>query len=234
MVSIAAMQNGNGSPYRTTHPIFELKIHWEVTNAPGPGWIVQEIQRNEKYTNPKGKVDILTPNHYWECWKVELDALRRPRITPVVEEVHDVFAVGGNATTICYPTGKVTFPRKLRDATTGAGGTTGRWKIRGRVYWVPENQFDEAGWKRARDPQTGRETGTAGAVKEAGRLLSRWEKPLPGDGLRQQGTLGALLLTRTHAGEWDFVERDGWHRVRDFPDMWTDGFRGKQKGGTPG
>ena len=219
MTSILA----NGNPrYLQGETFFELSIQWQVADAAASGYIVQHISRNEKWTSVYNN-PIVAPNDYWECWKVEIARGHAPRITPVLEGVHDVFRVSGDPTTINYKDGPVWFPRK-RKTHLNTGGTEGKWKIRGRVYWVPENQFDERGWKRARDPVSGARLNTPGAVQEAGRLLSRFAKPVGGDGLRPRASLGTPLLVRTHAGEWNFKGTNNWHRERDWPDMKTNGF----------
>jgi hypothetical protein len=219
----------NGNPrYMTSANIFECKIAWVVTNVSTPGWIVQHISRNEKWTSTFGN-SIVAPNSYWECWKAEVNARGEvTRIHPELNNIHDNFSVPGNETVITYADKAVKFPRKHKNQVNNKG-TLGKWKIRGRVYWVPEAMFDEKGWKRAMDPETGAVTNTPGAVLGAGRLLSRFPTPVAGDGLKPRGSLGKVLLTRTHAGEWDFTGDPLIHNARDFPDMHTDGFRSKGK-----
>jgi hypothetical protein len=220
-----------GNPrYLQGATFFEQSVSWQVDNASTPGYIVQHISRNEKWTSVHNN-PIVAPNEYWECWKVEVAHGHVQRIHPAIEGVHDVFRVSGDETIINYRTGPVWFPRK-RKSGLNTGGTEGKWKIRGRVYWVPEAQFDERGWKRSRDADTGAPLGDVpGAVKEAGRLLSRFEKPTRGDGLRPRGELGRILLIRTHAGEWNFKlpEAQCYHRERDWPDMKTNGFWSTRK-----
>lgn len=218
----------SGNPrYMTIHPIFECRIRWIVDQVATPGWIVQHVSRNEKWTSVFGNT-IVAPNSYWECWKVEVTQGRVTRIHPELNNIHDNFGVGGIKTVIHYASGNVAFPSKQRHRIKNKA-TKGKWKIRGRVYWVPESMFDERGWARAMEVDSGADTHAAGAVYEAGRLLSRFDKPVAGNGLRPRGVLGPVVLTRTHAGIWDFTAEPPVHNERDFPDMVTDGFRSSLK-----
>jgi hypothetical protein len=79
-------------------------------------------------------------------------------------------------------------------------GTRGRWKIRGTVYYVPAADFVANDWTIGQHQQ--------GGVRYAGSLLSRWDPPVAGNGLRNGATLGRPLCTRQFAGTWDWTNKN--------------------------
>jgi hypothetical protein len=188
--------------------LFRLPINWRVGGG-NAGFIVQRIQRNEKYWVPGLGANAgefyraVCAFEYWEAWEITAPGGRvtvSPSLMEGGAEIHDVFAVNsmmrlrhkgmaiGNTT--IYP---------------DKPGTRGRWKIRGTVYHVPVLGFDLANWHRSKaaDP-AGAPTGDVEAVDNAGRLLSRFDAPIRGNGLSAMGVLGNEVCTRKFAGTWDW------------------------------
>lgn len=200
-----------GSEKGTGNALFYLPISWRVGN-PVNGFIVQHVQRNEKYWSEgigvrRGSFyQVVNPFSYWEAWEVVAGAAGTCTITPSDTldgaPVHDIFAVYQESR--IRPKGKepsemVIYPTKK--------GTRGRWKIRGTVYFVPTAGFDRGGWHRATNPDTRVATNDRQAVDNAGRLLSRYDAPVRGDGLSLTGVLGNTLCTREFAGKWDWTRK---------------------------
>ena len=126
--------------YEATDRLFTCPIHWVVTGATS-GFIVQHIQRNEKYK--AGEEDVISALDYWEAWHIELDG----SATPISHGINDNFGVYVEHTCLDRNRKQVFFPSKK--------DTKGKWKIRGTVYYVPEASFVVQQWFRDKDPATG-------------------------------------------------------------------------------
>lgn len=176
--------------YEATDRLFTCPIHWVVTGATS-GFIVQHIQRNEKYK--AGEEDVISALDYWEAWHIELDG----SATPISHGINDNFGVYVEHTCLDRNRKQVFFPSKK--------DTKGKWKIRGTVYYVPEASFVVQQWFRDKDPATGQSLNEQGSVAAAGKLLSRWDTPTPGQGLATTYTLGRPVCTRQFAGSWDLT-----------------------------
>lgn len=219
-------------------PLFQMAIEWSVWNIRRPGYIVQHIQRNEKFkrmgqvivkggTGYAADMAYVISNDYWEAWHVAVNPDRTTVITPMKIEqgqrVHDVFSVGRSQYRLFRQGGPVDGV-VIRDK----NGTKGTWKIRGRVYWVFEEEFAATHWGRAIDPLTERITNEHNAVREAGKLLSRFAEPRGGDGLQIGASLGSIKMDRKHPGEWSLYGPPTvpkYQRRRSYPLMTSDGFR---------
>jgi hypothetical protein len=197
--------------------IFRFPVSWQVRNAVD-GHIVQRIQRNEKYWardvvgHPGETYQVINEDDYWECWEVRAGAFgAAPTITPSIAGIHDVFTVTRHLTHYESDGTARQYPDKQ--------GGRGRWKIRGTVYFVAAGGLalgpqvgGEAvaggaprGWFRYMD-DNGTVLNEPGCVRSAGRLLSRWTTPLPGNGLNLTGALGTPVLKREIAGTWDWSD----------------------------
>src|SRR5690242_11788839 len=111
-----------GTPTRSGNlALFTCEITWVVTGATS-GWIIQRIQRNEKY-RAKVRVDthdVVVATEYWEAWEIDGQGKAQP-----FNNYNDNFGVY-NANTVHHKGGASTkCPEKI--------GTRGRWKIRGTV-----------------------------------------------------------------------------------------------------
>lgn len=225
-------------PGEAHRPMFRMAIEWSVWAIRRPGYIVQHIQRNEKFTLMDEDIPIgggaaiyvpsrryVIANEYWEAWHVAANPNGTTVITPVKivdsRRVHDVFSFG-RAQYRLHRQGGPVDGVVIREK----NGTQGTWKIRGRVYWVDEQGFAETHWARAIDPATEHITNEHNAVREAGMLLSRFAAPRGGDGLQIGATLGSVKLDRKHAGEWRLYgpAATRYQRRRFYPVMGSDGF----------
>lgn len=169
--------------------IFRNHIRWNVVN-PVNGYIVQHIQRNEKYWvqrhHPRHQTyQAVSVDAYWECWRVTV-AAGITTVAPIRDLINDKFTV----LTVMDAPGADGLMGHFPDK----AGTRGRWKLRGLVYFVADPGLVIADW-----PQ--------GGAPSAGILHSRVLPPIQGNGFarNRQGRLGAVLLRREFAGSWDWT-----------------------------
>lgn len=196
---------GDGSDPMGT--LFSCPIYWIVTVA-NSGFIVQHIQRNEKYRAKVrgGEVDVVSAHDYWEAWEIDGGGVARPRDN---NGVNDNFGLYRHNSTRYRGNDDKTFPSKE--------GTRGRWKIRGTVYYVPDVQFQRTEWYRAMDPATNSFVNEPRGVRSAGKLLSRFDPPVGGDGLVVGASLGRAMVTRQFAGTWDWTRNPAVSASRRWP-----------------
>jgi hypothetical protein len=173
--------------------LFACGITWIIAGATS-GYVVQRVQRNEKYGARVrgGDTNIVTAGDYWEAWQI--DGMGKAQ--PTSQGINDNFGVY-NKNTLHHKGRSVLRPDK--------DGTRGKWKIRGTVYYVADRDFDAAHWYRAMDPITGAFRNDGLSVPMAGKLLSRYDPPVPGDGLNRGATLGRVVCVRQFAGTWDWT-----------------------------
>lgn len=180
------------APTAASATLFRNFIQWNVVNAVD-GYVVQHIQRNEKYWVqrhfPRHQTyQAVSVDDYWECWRVTV-AAGVTTITPARDLINDKFTV---VTVMDAPGADGTVGR-FPDKT----GTRGRWKLRGLVYFVADPGLVIADWP-------------AGGAPSAGLLHSRLLPPIQGNGLarNRQGRLGGVLFRREFAGSWDWTTED--------------------------
>lgn len=202
--------------------LFSCSVKWLVAGAKS-GFIVQRIQRNEKYRVEEKTFqvaqfkDVVSTHDYWEAWEID----RYGNAQPMDDKgVNDNFGVYENNTVTYRGNDKKTFPSKK--------GTRGHWKIRGTVYYVPFAQFEGTQWYRAFDLKTKLATNEIRAVRSAGRLLSRYDPPVGGDGLVVGAFLGRVMVKREFAGTWDWTKKPPDSDERDWP--WGGNFDTVNKG----
>lgn len=176
-------------PPAASATLFRNFIRWNIVN-PVDGYIVQHIQRNEKFWVQRHfpahqTFQAVSVDDYWECWRVTVNA-GVATMAPMLNMIHDKFTV---VQVMDAPgaDGEVGhFPDK--------SGTRGRWKLRGLVYFVADPGLVIAEWP-------------VGGAPSAGVLPSRVATPIQGNGLARnpQGRLGNVLLRREFAGDWDWT-----------------------------
>lgn len=176
-------------PPAVSATLFRCFIRWNIVNAVD-GYIVQHIQRNEKYWVqrhfPRHQTfQAVSVDDYWECWRVTVMGAVAT-VTPVRDLINDKFTVVTEMDAPGADGAVGAFPDK--------SGTRGRWKLRGLVYFVADAGMAIADW-----PQ--------GGAPSAGVLQSRLGTPVQGNGLarNRQGRLGNVLLRREFAGSWDWT-----------------------------
>lgn len=190
--------------------LFTCPIKWIIAGYED-GYIVQHIQRNEKFESNGKK--IVSANEYWESWEIVTDA-GKTEARPKKNDINDNFGVYIKNTTFNKDGTNTNFPDKT--------GTKGKWKIKGTVYYVPKAAFEPNDWNcdkadEKNIPGSKKRIGPIRAVPEAGYLPSRYEKPVPKDGLTLDGKLGAPVCTRKFAGTWDYTGSPKKSDSRGFP-----------------
>lgn len=191
----------------TDGKLFVCGIKWIISGAQS-GFIVQHVQRNEKYEAKDDlgkKLDVVSGLDYWEAWEIK-DNKALPANS---EGFNDIFMLKNLNESVTKDKKVRVFPPRK--------GTAGKWKIRGTVYYVSTAEFNLKQWWRYNDVDSGTEIKQDGSVKEAARLLSRYDEPKNGDGLADGGKLGNPVCVREFAGAWDWTKPDPVSKARDFP-----------------
>ena len=211
--------------------MFSCPIAWTVRGHTTAGYIVQFIERNEKWTQKVDHFDEPLPkdrqrlnvaaNTYWEAWHVRQGS---STAEPMSNGINDNFSVGRDAYGFYHYT-----PPRTQVRMPSKDFSEGTWKIRGTIYWVAATGFHEAGWSRFYTPVDGDPTGSLTAVPEAGKLLSRYLRPTQGDGLAPTGQL-VYVTKREYAGKYNFTKTPNTHVPRHFPISFNNMFTSRTNG----